>query len=423
MALLQEQSSQRVHDLIALRYQRMGVSAFTFYRGTALIMANDLSHTPITGIPVQCVGDAHIGNFGMFLSPTRHLVFDINDFDETTTGPWEWDIKRLATSVEICGRTNGIKSADVHTAVKRCLRTYRERMQQFASMDYLDVWYDHLDVEATLDRFETVNKGKRNRTLREAAMKASVKDSHRAAHKLTYVDGNKLRFRFDPPELVPINELTDYDDLEALQANIETLYNSYRHSLYEDRRHVLGHYRYHDTARKVVGVGSVGTRAWVSIMTGRDLDDPLILQMKEANESVLERFVGHSPYTTHGERVVQGQKLIQSTSDVLLGWANYTGADGQTRDYYVRQLWDGKGSIDIDHLNATGLSDLARMCAWCLAHAHARTGDSVAIANYLGGTDEFDDAVATFANTYADQNDIDYELFTSMVKSGELNVD
>ena len=419
IGLLEEQSARRVQELVPLRYQRMSQSAFTFYRGTALIMANDLARTPITGIPVQCVGDAHIGNFGMFLSPTRHLVFDINDFDETLTGPWEWDIKRLAASVEICGRTNGIKPKEVHAAVKQCVQTYRERMQQFSDMDYLDVWYDHLDVEATLDRFETVNNGKRNRTLRDAAMRASLKDSSRAAHKLAYVDGPKLRFRSDPPELVPINELENRD-LEALQIQIETLFNSYRHSLYGDRRHVLDHYRYQDTARKVVGVGSVGTRAWVSILTGRDVDDPLILQMKEADESVLERFVGRSPYATHGERVVQGQKLIQSTSDVLLGWANFTGVDGLTRDYYVRQLWDGKGSIDIDHLGATGLSDLGRMCAWCLAHAHARTGDSMAIANYLGGTDEFDDAVANFAASYADQNELDFELFTSLLKSGVL---
>ena len=419
IGLLEEQSAQRVKDLIPLRYSRMDKSAFTFYRGTALIMANDLARTPITGIPVQCVGDAHIGNFGMFLSPSRRLVFDINDFDETLTGPWEWDVKRLAASVEICGRTNGIKPGQVHDAVKRCMRTYRERIQRFADMDYLDVWYDHLDVEATLDRFETVNGSKRNRTLREAAMKATLKDSDRAAQKLTYVDGNKLRFRSAPPELVPLGELDGYD-LDALQVQIATLFERYRHSLYEDRRHIFEHYHLEDCARKVVGVGSVGTRAWVGAFTGRDIDDPLMLQMKEANESVLERFVGKSPYPTHGERMVQGQKLIQSTSDVLLGWSHFTGLDGESRDYYVRQLWDGKGSIDIDHLNATALSDLARMCAWCLAHAHARTGDSMAIGSYLGGTEEFEDALASFAETYADQNDIDYELFTSLLKSGEL---
>ena len=420
IGLLEEQSRSRVPDLVPLRYRRMSASAFTFYRGTALIMANDLARTPVTGIPVQAVGDAHIGNFGMFRSPTQRLVFDINDFDETTTGPWEWDIKRLAVSVEICGRANGIRKLERRAAVKRCVHSYRDHLQQFATMDYLDVWYDHIDVEAALDHYERTVGGKRNRTLRDAAAKASVKDSDRAAAKLTYRDGDRLRFRSKPPELTPINELHDYADLEALQERLEALFDSYRHSLYEDRRHVLGHYTYHDTARKVVGVGSVGTRAWVSVLTGRDIDDPLMLQMKEANESVLERFVGRSPYATHGERVVQGQKLIQSTADVLLGWASFMAEDGHKRDYYVRQFWNGKGSIDIDHLNDLALSDLGRLCARCLAHAHARTGDRVAIAAYVGEDEAFDEAIASFASAYADQNDADYALFMRLIESGEL---
>lgn len=337
-------------------------------------------------------------------------MFDINDFDETTTGPWEWDVKRLAVSVEICGRANGIKEKDRRNAVARCVHSYRDHIRQFSQMDFLDVWYDHLDVEAALDHYESTVNGKRNRTLRDAALRASVRDSDHAAAKLTYLDSGekRLRFRSKPPELVPISELQDYADLGVLRERLDALYDSYRQSLYEDRRYVLNRYRYHDTARKVVGVGSVGTRAWVSILTGRGLDDPLMLQMKEANESVFERFVGRSPYATHGERVVQGQKLIQSTADVLLGWASFVAEDGRPRDYYVRQFWNGKGSIDIDHLNALGLSDLGRMCAWCTAHAHARTGDSVAIANYLGGTDEFDQAIAAFAQAYAEQNEEDY---------------
>ena len=308
IGLLEEQSAQRVPDLIPLRYYRMSDSAFTFYRGTALIMANDLAHTPTTGIPVQAVGDAHIGNFGMFRSPSDRLVFDINDFDETTTGPWEWDVKRLAVSVEICGRANGIKEKDRRNAVARCVHSYRDHIRQFSQMDFLDVWYDHLDVEAALDHYESTVNGKRNRTLRDAALRASVRDSDHAAAKLTYLDSGekRLRFRSKPPELVPISELQDYADLGVLRERLDALYDSYRQSLYEDRRYVLNRYRYHDTARKVVGVGSVGTRAWVSILTGRGLDDPLMLQMKEANESVFERFVGRSPYATHGERVVQG---------------------------------------------------------------------------------------------------------------------
>ena len=280
IGLLEEQSHQRVQSLIPLRYYRMSASAFTFYRGTALIMANDLASTPVTGIPVQCVGDAHIGNFGMFYSPSRRLVFDINDFDETTTGPWEWDIKRLAVSVEICGRANKLSPTACHNAVARCVHTYRERIEQYSHMNYLDMWYDHLDVQESLDRYEYTQNGKRNRTLRDAAAKALMKDYNSAAAKLTYLDGDKLRFKSKPPALVPIAELQDYADLETMQSRLEALMNDYRHSLYQDRRHVFDQYRYHDTARKVVGVGSVGTRAWVSILTGRDLDDPLMLQMK-----------------------------------------------------------------------------------------------------------------------------------------------
>lgn len=338
IGLLEEQSKTRLQSLIPLRYYRMSDSAFTFYRGTALIMANDLARTPVTGIPVQAVGDAHIGNFGLFYSPTRHLVFDINDFDETTTGPWEWDIKRLAASVEICGRANNIYSKDRQKAVRACVRTYRQMIDQFAQMDYLDMWYDHLDVEHTLDQFESAQGGHRNRTLRAAVMKARAKDSDGAAAKLTVLDGDTLRFKSMPPELVPIHDLEGYQDLDALQGRLKQLFDSYRDSLYEDRRHVLSQYTYHDTARKVVGVGSVGTRAWVSILTGRDIHDPLMLQMKEATDSVLERFVGRSPYASHGERVVQGQKLIQTTADIMLGWTKFLANDGLPRDYYVRQL-------------------------------------------------------------------------------------
>ncbi|KFI58280.1 hypothetical protein BCHO_0364 [Bifidobacterium choerinum] len=420
IGLLEEQSKTRLRSLIPLRYHRMSDSAFTFYRGTALIMANDLARTPVTGIPVQAVGDAHIGNFGIFYSPTMHLVFDINDFDETTTGPWEWDIKRLAVSIEICGRANDIYSKDRHKAVRDCVKTYRDYIDQFSKMRYLDMWYDHLDIENTLDQFESSAHGKRNRTLRAAVMKAKSKDSASATAKLTYLDGDRLRFRSMPPELVPINELEGYDDIDALQQRLDQLFASYHDSLYEDRRHVLSQYHYQDTARKVVGVGSVGTRAWVSVLTGRDIDDPLMLQMKEATDSVLERFVGRSRYPSHGERVVQGQKLIQTTADIMLGWTKFVANDGNPRDYYVRQLWNGKGSIDINHLNAVSLNDLGRMCAWCLAHAHARSGDSIAIANYLGGTDAFDVAMTSFADSYADQNEEDYRVFKQMIKDGEL---
>ena len=422
ISLLEEQSAIRVQELIPLRYKRMSANPFTFYRGTVLIMTNDLASTPVTGIPVQCVGDAHIGNFGMFRSPSARLVFDINDFDETAVGPWEWDIKRLAVSVEICGRANGIKTKDRRAAVMRCMRSYREHILDYSEMYDRDAWYDHIDVTESLDRYESTQDGKRNRTLREAAMKAATKDNDAAAAKLAYRDGDRLRFRSDPPELVPLHELTEYADRDALQQRITMLYERYRESLYEDRRHVFDHYRYNDSARKVVGVGSVGQRAWASILTGRDSDDPLMMQMKESTYSVLEHYCGAAPYATHGERVVQGQKLIQSTADVLLGWSSFMAEDGRQRDYYVRQLWNGKGSIELDHLNYLGLSDMARLCARCLAPAHARTGDSIAIANYLGGSDEFDQAVASFADSYADQNEADYEVFMKLIKSGELPV-
>lgn len=420
IALLEEQSVIRVQDLIPLRYKRMSANAFTFYRGTALIMTNDLASTPITGIPVQCVGDAHIGNFGMFRSPSARLVFDINDFDETATGPWEWDIKRLAASVEICGRSIGLDPEERRAAVMRCVRSYREHIKSYSEMDYLDAWYDHLDVTESLDRYEGTQSGTRNRTLRAAAAKAVTRDNDAASAKLTrFVDG-RLRFKSDPPELVPIDQLTDYSDLQALQGRIDDLYESYRNSLYEDRRHVFDHYQYHDTARKVVGVGSVGQRAWASVWVGRDIEDPLMLQMKEATYSVLEHYCGASPYATHGERVVQGQKLLQSTADVLLGWSSFLAEDGRKRDYYVRQLWNGKGSINLDKLNYLELSDLSRLCARCLAHAHARSGDSVAIAGYLGDGDDFDQALASFSDSYADQNEADYEVFMDLIESGEL---
>ena len=421
IALLEEQSAVRVPELIPLRYQRMSVNAFTFYRGTVLIMTNDLASTPVTGIPVQCVGDAHIGNFGMFRSPSARLVFDINDFDETTTGPWEWDIKRLAVSVMICAQALGFDGDEARAATLRCVRSYREHIQRYAGMDYLDAWYDHIDVAESLERYASTRGGKENRTLHEAAEKAARKDNDAAAAKLTYYDGRKLRFKSKPPELVPLSELQDfYYDLEALQARIDTLFEHYRHSLYEDRRHVLDLYRYQDTARKVVGVGSVGQRAWVTILAGRDHEDPLMIQMKEATHSVLEHYCGPSRYVMHGERVVQGQKLIQSTADVLLGWASFIGEDGRTRDYYVRQLWNGKGSINLEKLNFTGLSDLSRLCARCLAHAHARTGDVAAIAGYLGDDDAFDRALADFAEAYAEQNQHDYEVFMNLIDAGVL---
>ena len=420
IGLLEEQNKMRVPDLVPLRFKRMSANAFTFYRGGAAIMANDLARTPTTCIPVQCIGDAHIGNFGIFYSPSKRLVFDINDFDETATGPWEWDIKRLAVSVEIAGRNIGLKEKERHDAVYRCVKQYRETLREFSQMGFLNTWYTHFDVEDSLAHLEKAMKAKPSKTLHGAIAKARSKDSKKAANKPTYLDGNRLRFKTEPPELVQINDIRGYEDIDALRGRLRQLFDTYRDSLYEDRRHVLEQYHYQDTARKVVGVGSVGTRCWISAFIGRDIDDPLILQMKEAVASVLAKYVGHSPYSTHGERVIQGQKLVQSTADILLGWSRFVANDGLPRDYYVRQLWNGKGSIDLDTLHADSLSNLGSLCAWCLAHAHARSGDSVAISGYLGDSDEFETAMMSFCDSYADQNEDDFELFTQLIASGEL---
>lgn len=423
IALLEEQSRTRVQELIGLRYARMGVSPFTFYRGSALIMAHDLANTPNTGIEVQCVGDAHIANFGIFSSPTRHLVFDINDFDETAPGPWEWDIKRLVASVEICGRDRGFKASTRERAVRACAKAYRKNMNRFAQMSELDIWYAHLDVEQTIEGFEDELDGKRSKTLRRAVEKARTKDNVRAADKLAYRDADgSARFRCEPPELVPLRKLGSFEGIEAdeLGQRIGALYAGYIDNLSYDKRCLVNRYHPDDIARKVVGVGSVGTRAWVALMHGKDEDDPLVLQMKEANTSVVERFYRPAPFATHGERVVQGQRLIQSTSDILLGWTNIELPGGGTRDYYVRQLWNGKGSIDLENIGEEGLASTARLCAWALAHAHARTGDGVAIAAYLGDSDAFDDTLWEFAQAYADQNEADYRLFRQKIDADEL---
>lgn len=423
IALLEEQSAQRVQELIGLRYARMGVSPFTFYRGTAVIMARDLATTPTTGIEVQCVGDAHIANFGIFASPTRHLVFDINDFDETCPGPWEWDIKRLAVSVEICGRDRGFSPARRKDAVMACVKTYRKSMARFARMRELDVWHAHLDVEQTLSQIEEELAGRRSKTLRRAVEKAREKDNVRAADKLTHreQDGS-IRFNYDPPALVPLDVLKEFEgtDGAGLARRARSLFSSYVDNLPYDKRCLINRYHLDDTARKVVGVGSVGTRAWVALLHGKDDDDPLVMQMKEAGRSVVERYWRAAPFASHGERVVQGQRLIQTTSDILLGWTSVGLEGGGTRNYYVRQLWNGKGSIDLDRVGEEGLASTARLCAWALAHAHARTGDNIAIAAYLGDGEAFDCALWEFAQAYADQNEADYRLFMEKIEAGEL---
>lgn len=429
VALLQEQGRDRLQDLLPLRYQRMAASAFAFYRGSALIMASDLATTPNTGITVQACGDAHISNFGLFSSPERRTVFDINDFDETLPGPWEWDVKRLAASVEICGRDRGFSESERTEMVLACARGYREGMRAFANMGNLDVWYAHVDVDSLQASLEASRAPKKElAAVDKALQKAKQKDSSRAVAKLTEVVDGRLRVVSNPPTVVPLRELIDesghagvkeFGDADITEV-VGHILAGYRLTLAPERRHLVEQYEGVDIARKVVGVGSVGTRAWIVVMRGASNADPLVLQVKEAQESVLERYVGKSEYANHGQRVVQGQRAMQTASDILLGWCRLPGEDGRHKDYYVRQLWDGKGSIDLERLPQKGLVELARACGLTLAHAHARTGNRFAIAGYLGKNDSFDRAMVRFATAYAEQNETDYRRFFEALQSGEL---
>jgi uncharacterized protein (DUF2252 family) len=399
----------------------MLVSPFTFYRGAALIMASDLAATPRSGLPVQVCGDAHLSNFGVFASPERQLMFDINDFDETLPGPWEWDVKRLAASFEVAGRDRGFTPAERRAVVLAMADEYRARMKQTAAMRNLDVWYAHIEVEALFEQLQTMATKKQQAKARANVAKARTKDSMQAFAKLTQqVDGER-RIIADPPLIIPIEDLLPAGrERDEVEGEIRGIIRSYRRTLETDRRHLLENFDYVHLARKVVGVGSVGTRAWILLMLGRDDQDPLFLQAKEAQESVLEAFVGKSRYPNSGQRVVAGQRLMQAASDIFLGWDRLTGLDGQARDFYIRQLRDWKGSADIDTMTASVMTLYARMCAATLARAHARSGDRIAIASYLGNSDAFDRAIADFSSAYADQNERDYQALVEAVDSGRV---
>jgi len=425
IALLEEQAHDRVAELVPIRYGRMLVSPFTFYRGAALVMAADLADTPRSGITTQLCGDAHMSNFGVFASPERQMLFDINDFDETLPGPWEWDVKRLAASFEIGGRDRGFAPADRQAIVMACVSAYRQAMRRVARMGTLDAWYDHLEAEQLL---EIVRDEVRSRRLSEQeALEAErdiatarTRDSARVFAKRTDdVDGD-VRIVPDPPLIVPIEDLivagTEWERSNAL---INRLLAAYRRTLTVGH-HPLEEFRYVHAARKVVGVGSVGTRCYILLLLGRDDDDPLFLQVKEAKTSVLERFLGESEYPHHGQRVVAGQRLMQAASDIFLGWQRIKGLDGQTRDYYVRQLHDWKGAADVDSFLVPGAALYARICGATLARAHARWGDRIAIAAYLGKGNVFDRAIAAFSVAYADQNERDYEALVEAVRSGRV---
>jgi uncharacterized protein (DUF2252 family) len=421
VALLEEQGESRVAELVPIRYGRMLVSPFTFFRGAALIMAADLAATGRSGLNVQSCGDAHLSNFGVFASPERQLMFDINDFDETLPGPWEWDLKRLGASLEVAGRDRGFSVAERRKVVLTGAAEYRTRMKQAAGMGNLDVWYAHIEVQRLFKQFKAEVSGKQLAKAKSTVTKARTRDTMQAFSKLTHqVDGER-RIIADPPLLVPVEDLLpEGRQRDEVESELRGLIRSYRRTLETDRRHLLEEYEFVHMARKVVGVGSVGTRAWILLLLGRDGRDPLFLQAKEAQESVLERFVGKSRYQNCGQRVVAGQRLMQAASDIFLGWQRVPGFDGQPRDFYLRQLRDWKGSADVDTMTASGMAVYARLCGATLARAHARSGDRIAIASYLGNSDVFDKAIADFSAAYADQNERDYQTLLDAVQSGRI---
>jgi uncharacterized protein (DUF2252 family) len=417
--ILKRQDRTRVSELVPIRHGRMGASAFTFYRGGAGIMAADLAAAPSTDLVVQLCGDAHLSNFGIFAAPDRSLIFDINDFDETHPGPFEWDVKRLAASFAIGGRELGFKEDDRRTVVTEAVGEYRREMRRLASMRTIDVWYERLSIDA-LNQYRDRVKRKDAKRYDKNVAKAESKNSLRAFAKLTHTVDGELRIISDPPLITPVEEVFKGAKAKELLDTLLALLAQYRKTLDGEVRHLAEGYRYVHAARKVVGVGSVGTRAWIVLLLGRDSDDPLFLQVKEAEKSVLESAAGKSRFKQQGRRVVEGQRLMQAASDIFLGWLSGTGPEGKTRDFYVRQLWDGKGSAQIESMTPDTMGVYGRLCGWTLAHAHARSGDRIAIASYLGKGHKFDRAMGDFAEAYGEQNASDFAEFEAAVKKGSL---
>ncbi len=419
VGLLLGQAKTRVPELVPVRHGRMLVSAFTFYRGAALPMAADLATTPASGLRVQLCGDAHLSNFGAFASPERRLVFDVNDFDETLPGPFEWDVKRLAASLAVAGRDNGYPAKARRKIALAAGEGYRTAMREFAAQPFLDVWYAHLDIEPTLAQFRAQVKAKGYKLAEKLLAKAHTADSTKALDKLTTVVEGRRRIISDPPMIVPVEEVFADVQADTIYQLLRTVLGKYRRTLQSDRRHLLEQFAMVQVARKVVGVGSVGTRAWVLLMDAADGVEPLFLQAKEAQPSVLAEYAGRSQYANQGERVVVGQHLMQAQSDIFLGWTRVPAPDGVERDFYVRQLKDWKFSVPIEQMLPEGMTVYAGLCGWTLARAHARSGDRIALAAYLGGSDKFDQAIAEFAETYADQNERDYAALQAAVKNGK----
>ena len=422
IGLLEEQAKSRVPELVPVRWGRMMVSPFTFFRGAALPMASDLASTPVSGLAVQACGDAHLSNFGIFGSAERRLMFDVNDFDETLPGPWEWDVKRLAASLEVAARGNGFPAKQRRRIVAASVARYRQAMRDFAGKTNLDVWYAHVDMDELRKQFESKLQPRQRKLVQKGLAKARTRDSMQEVGKLTQIVDGRPRIISDPPLLVPIDELTPAEtDRTAIEEWFASLIGKYRRTLETDRRYLLEQFEFCDIAHKVVGVGSVGTRCWIVLMLGRDSSDPLFLQVKEAEASVLSRFVGASKFANQGQRVVAGQRLMQASSDIFLGWQRTeAGLDGRPRDFYVRQLRDWKLSVDIENILASGMQLYGELCGWTLARAHARSGDRIAIAAYLGASDAFDRAVTQFAAAYADQNERDHQALVDAVSSGRI---
>jgi len=421
VGLLLSQEQSRVPELVSVRHGRMLVSPFSYYRGAALPMAADLAGTLATGILVQACGDAHLSNFGLFGTPERNLVFDINDFDETLPGPWEWDVKRLAASLEVAGRENGYSREDRRMITRRCAARYRAAMREFAAMSNLEVWYAQPSADELRTRLKPLLSKRQKKVMARAVTKAQTRDSMQAVGKLTQLVDGRPRIIADPPLIVPQASLLP-EDLEqaGFEAQLGQLIGKYRRSLPAERRILLEQYTYVDMARKVVGVGSVGTRCWIVLFTGRDQDDPLLLQVKEAPPSALSEFAGPAAQNNQGHRVVTGQRILQAAGDIFLGWLRAPGLDGGTYDFYVRQLRDWKYSFTIETMAPDDLLYYGQVCAWTLARGHARSGDRIAIAAYLGGSAAFDEAISEFASAYADQNECDYASLGEAVSAGRV---
>ena len=420
ISVLEDQASSRVPELLPIRYGRMASSPFAFFRGAAAIMAMDLAPLPTSGLRVQACGDAHLANFGIYNSPDRRLVFDLNDFDETLPGPWEWDVKRLVASLVVAGRHNGFDDDVNADIVRDTVQHYRTSMAAFGGMTNLHLWYARLEVDSLLEAVRSRRSPAQLKRMQRDGARIAGRDNAQAFAKLTEVVDGRARFRSEPPLVVPIDELLGDIGGEWIHREAQRMLDEYSSTLEDDRRHLVLQYRFEDLARKVVGVGSVGTRAWVALLLGRDGADPLLLQFKEAQESVLEPYLGASQYDQHGHRVVAGQRLMQAASDIFLGWYRGVGIDGVERTFYARQLRDGKGSVDLLNLEPGSMRIYAEMCAWTLARAHARSGARIAIASYVGTSRVLDDALADFAVAYAHQNERDHAALVAAIDSGRI---